>query len=299
MATPFVATLADRAVLTAEGPDTSRFLQGLITADVGRIDSGRAAYAALLTPQGKILFDFFVVKAGERYLIDCAADRAGELLKRLMFYRLRAKVDLAADEVLAVAALWNGTTADEPGNVREVAGGVAFADPRTPAMGSRVIAPAEAIAAFAGSLGAQAASAADYHAHRIALGLADSADIGSGELFPHECNFDQIGGVDFRKGCYVGQEVVSRTEHRGTARKRIVPAVFDGGAPERGSAVTAGERAIGEVMSVAGDRGLVLVRLDRAEAAIAAGAPLTAGGATLRLERPDWARFEVPGVEAA
>src|SRR5690606_31017516 len=160
MATPFVATLADRAVLTAEGPDTSRFLQGLITADVGRIDSGRAAYAALLTPQGKILFDFFVVKAGERYLIDCAADRAGELLKRLMFYRLRAKVDLAADEVLAVAALWNGTTADEPGNVREVAGGVAFADPRTPAMGSRVIAPAEAIAAFAGSLGAQAASAA-------------------------------------------------------------------------------------------------------------------------------------------
>jgi hypothetical protein len=296
------ATLADRSVLAIAGAEARSFLQGLITNDVEKVSPSRAVYAALLTPQGKILFDFFVAAHGERYLLDCAASRKAELHKRLMFYRLRAAVTIEdASDGFDVAVAW-GDAANfglgiEPGAGLEIAGGIAYVDPRTAAMGVRAIVPGGA-ARLAEAWGLAAADAGAYHRHRIALGLADSdADIGSGELFPHETNLDQLNGVDFKKGCYVGQEVVSRTEHRSSARKRIVPVTFEGDAPPSGTSVDAQGKSVGTVLSGSGPQAVALVRLDRLESARAAGAGLAAGGHVLHLRQPPWARFDVPGAE--
>ena len=238
----FMQVRPERAVLGLEGPEAEAFLHNLVTADTLGLADGEARYAALLTPQGKILFDFFVLKTAAGYLLDCAASQREELVKRLMFYRLRAKVVIAARDDLEV-----GVAADRP------QGAMAYVDPRTPLIGWRIIADK-------GKLNA----GSSYHEARIALGLADSdGDIGSGQLFPHEANFDQFGAVSFAKGCYIGQEVVSRMEHRATARSRILPVAFDGTAPPRDTAIRSGEKIIGSVLSSIGNRALALMRLDR------------------------------------
>ena len=284
--------LSDRAVLRLTGADTRSFLQGLVTADVDHLSETQALYAGLLTPQGKILFDFFLAQSGDEIFIDCAKPQAADLTKRLTFYKLRAAVEIAdVSEERTVVAIWGG---DAPGATGDA---VSYADPRFSQAGTRLLAAAGEIDAVAGQLGLTRADEAAYHAHRIALGLADSVrDIGSGEHFPHECNFDQIGGVDFKKGCYVGQEVVSRTEHRGTARKRMVPLHFDGAAPAAGTEITGNGKAIGQVLSTAGTLALGLIRLDRAQSALDADGALTAGDAAVHLDRPDWARFDLPGA---
>ena len=242
----------DRAVLSLEGAETENFLHNLVTADVLGLAEGRGALCgALLTPQGKILFDFFVLKTAEGYLLDCAASQLEELMKRLMFYRLRAKVAIAERKDLEV-----GVSPERP------SGMTAYADPRTSLIGWRVIAEKGKLPTGTG-----------YDAARIALGLADSdGDIGSGELFPHEANFDQLGAVSFSKGCYIGQEVVSRMEHRATARSRILPVTFDGAAPPRGAAIKSADKIIGSVLSSAGNAALALLRLDRMAEATAAAA---------------------------
>ncbi len=304
MPSSFITTLPDRAVLSISGDDAAPFLQGLITNDVDKLSEARALYAALLTPQGKILFDFFIVAHGSAYLVDCAADQAADLRKRLTFYKLRAAVDV--DDVSgnwSVAALWGvgnvfGLGSD-PGSAASADGGVVYADPRTISIGLRAVLPAGNVEGFAQAHELETATFDDYHFRRIALGLADSgADIGSGELFPHECNLDQIGGVDFKKGCYVGQEVVSRTEHRSTARKRIIPVSFDDDAAASGADISANGKVIGTVLSGTGAHALALVRLDRAASALEAGAPLEASGHTLVLHQPPWAQYEVPGAVA-
>jgi len=304
MSNGFYSELKDRAVLQVGGAEAAPFLQGLITNDLGQIEAGGAIYAALLTPQGKILFDFFVARRGEVYLVDCAASQAQELVKRLTFYKLRAKVDIAdVSDTLIVAAAWGdekicglGGDAGTAGDAEEC---VLFVDPRAAAAGVRFIGAATALEHFAREHGFEAAELASYHVHRIALGLADSdADIGSGELFPHETNLDQLHGVDFEKGCYVGQEVVSRTQHRAAARKRIVPVTFSGDAPAAGSDVKAGEKSIGTLLSGSGSRAIALIRLDRARSAIENGVSIEAGGSKLTLQKPEWASFEVPGSGA-
>jgi folate-binding protein YgfZ len=281
--------LPSRAAIRVGGADARKFLQGLITNDMDRAQAGQAVHAGLLTPQGKILFDFFVLAQGEDFLIDVAGDKAAELVKRLGFYKLRAQVEVALESGLAVAAAWGGTP-------RPTDAAIIYADPRLPELGFRVVLPKGTPIA---ALGCDQASEADYQAWRIALGVPEGGkDYAFGETFPHEALFDQLHGVDFKKGCYVGQEVVSRMQHRGTARKRIVPIEGVSALPAPGASIEAGGLAIGTLGSVNGVSGLALVRLDRAEEALAQGKALTAGGVTITLRRPAFARFEVPSAEA-
>ena len=265
----------DRAVLSLEGAEAENFLHNLVTADILGLAEGEARYAALLTPQGKILFDFFVVKSAEGYLLDCAASQLEELTKRLMFYRLRAKVVITERKDLEV-----GVSPERP------AGMMAYTDPRTSLIGWRVIAEKGKLPPGTG-----------YDQTRIALGLADSdGDIGSGELFPHEANFDQLGAVSFTKGCYIGQEVVSRMEHRATGRSRILPVTFDGAAPPRGAVIKSADKIIGTVLSSAGRAALALLRLDRMAEATG---PLLTDAVRVHVHKPAWIKYDVPSKDYA
>ncbi len=280
--------LAGRGVLRVAGVDARKYLQGLITSDIGKAEGRTAIHAGLLSPQGKILFDFFVIAADGGFLIDVAQDKVGELAKRLAFYRLRAQVEIGEELGLAVASAWGG----EP---RVPPGAIAYADPRLPELGFRLLLPA---GARAEDLGCASASEEDYQAFRIGLGVPEGGrDFSFGDAFPHEALFDQLNGVDFRKGCYVGQEVVARMEHRGTARKRIVPVEGANPLPASGTSIEAGGLPIGSLGSVSGASGLALVRLDRAEEALARGTPLMAADVRLTLRRPAFARFSVPMAE--
>ena len=283
-----IATLPERAVLGVEGAEAREFLHSLLTCDIRALKPGQGAYGALLTPQGKILFDLFTLATETGFLLDAAASSADDLVKRLTMYRLRRKIEIAPRPELGVAAVWGGETAPDLEGVR------VFRDPRADRLGWRAIGPRERLAAAATS------DAETYDDHRLALGIADSdRDIGSGQLFPHEANLDQLQGLSFSKGCFVGQEVVSRMEHRGTARNRIVPVRFDGPPPAPETALTAGGRSLGRMLSGQDGRGLALVRLDRAEAARAAGEPLVADGTVVAVERPEWARYAMPATGAA
>ncbi|MFO7477129.1 MAG: folate-binding protein [Methyloceanibacter sp.] len=280
------ATLLEgRAVLRASGPDARKLLQGLITNDIGKIDGGKAIHTGLLSPQGKVLFDFFVVAHDQAFLIDAAADKAEELRKRLGFYRLRADVQIEAEPSLEVMAAWGGTP-------RAPERAIVYADPRLPELGFRLLVPKQLDAA---DLGCEPASDEDYHAMRISFGVPEGGrDYAFGDAFPHEALFDQLNGVDFAKGCYVGQEVVSRMEHRGTARKRIVRVDSAVPLPATGTSIEADGVPIGTLGSVSGRSGLAMIRLDRAEAAVAVRKTLTAGGVTISLRRPASAHFAVP-----
>jgi tRNA-modifying protein YgfZ len=280
-----IALLPDRAVVTVSGEDASALLQGVLTCNVETLAADEARLGALLTPQGKILFDFLIARKEDGFLLDVAAERAPDLVKRLGLYRLRAKATIALDLTLGVAAAWDGA---------ETAATVArYRDGRLAGLGARLYHAAGAFSADA--------TEADYHAHRIALGIPEGGrDFPWSDAFPHEALMDQLGGVDFRKGCYVGQEVVSRMQHRGTARTRIVPLVAVSDASlETGAEITAGQRGLGTVGSVAGRRGLGLLRLDRLADALAAGEPLRAGAALVGVEKPTFATFAFPEVAQA
>jgi tRNA-modifying protein YgfZ len=263
--------LPDRAVIRIAGDGSLAFLHNLLTMELTEL---KPAYGALLTPQGKILHDVFVVPDGEVIWIDVAAAQATDFLKKLMMYKLRAKLDiiLRTDKTVAVAQA-------------DVLPTPSYADPRVATMGFRAIVDAGVLAAGVG-----------YHEARIQHGLADSvADIGSGEMFVHEANLDQLNGVSFSKGCYVGQEVVSRTHHRHTARSRIVPVRITAVAA-RGTEIVSGDKRIGTMLSSLEGHGLALLRLDRlAEITL----PLLVGVASLTVHKPDWATFDLQIPETA
>jgi len=284
------ALLPERGVIKVIGNDARKFLHGLVTADVLEAAPGTARFCALLTPQGKIIADFFVTEApqAERggFFLDIPRALATTLVEKLNLYKLRAKIlieDLS--EILGVLAAWDGESTTKQG--------LSYADPRLRALGFRVMIPPHRAAAAASELGAVLVSAEEYEAHRIALGVPRGGlDFAYGDAFPHEADMDQLGGVDFAKGCYVGQEVVSRIEHRGIARTRAVALRYDGAPPESGAPITAGERQVGTMGSAARGRGIALIRLDRV--AEAEQAALAAGGIPIRLIKPDWARFSFP-----
>ena len=280
--------LPSRAVLKIGGADAHKFLQGLITNDIGKVHGADAVHAGLLSPQGKVLFDFFLVADGDGFLADVASDQVEELLKRLAFYRLRAAVEIAADPSRQVAACWGSKPAAPPG-------AIVYADPRLPALGYRAFLPQGSAPQ---ALGCENVSEQNYHAFRIGLGVPEGGkDYAFGDAFPHEALFDQLHGVDFAKGCFVGQEVVSRMEHRGTARKRVVPVEGAAPLPAPGTSIEAAGAAIGTLGSVAGRSGLALIRLDRAEDALARGESLAAGGVAIAIRRPDFARFTMKANE--
>ncbi len=293
-----VALLPDRGVVKVAGDDARTFLHGLLSADVLKLAPGAARFCALLSPQGKIIADFIVTEApaqdGGGFFLDVPRAQAKSLVDKLNLYRLRSRVmveDLS--EVLGVLAAWDGNGAAAPG--------LSYADPRLPALGLRVMMPPHRAAEVAASLGATLVDATEYEAHRIALGIPrGGVDFSYGDVFPHETDMDQLGGIDFAKGCYVGQEVVSRMEHRGSARTRAVTVRYQGAAPQPGVPVMAGERQIGTMGSAAAGRGLALLRLDRVADALSRGEPLIAGGTAIRPIKPDWARFAFPdGSKAA
>ena len=287
------ALLPDRGVVKVSGEDARRFLNGLATNDMAKVTPGSARFAALLTPQGKIVVDFIVVEAapedGGGFFLDCPRALAATLVEKLNFYKLRAKV--AVEDVsggTGVMAAWEG-----PG---ESDYGPSYADPRLAALGWRTILPPDVAEEAAADLKANLADAEAYEAHRIALGVPRGGeDFIYLDTFPHEADMDQLAGVDFAKGCYIGQEVVSRVEHRSTARSRVVPIAYADSAPAAGLPVMAGERQIGMLGSTARGRGLAMLRLDRVEDALASGTPLLAGGIAIRPVKPDWARFPWPG----
>jgi tRNA-modifying protein YgfZ len=284
------ALLPDRGVIKVIGDGARNFLHGLVTADMLNLTPGTARFCALLTPQGKIIADFFVVEAppqdGGGFFLDTPRALIATLLERLNLYKLRAKVlieDLS--EVLGVLAIWDGAAAAKYG--------LCYDDPRLSALGVRSMMPPHRAAGAAAELGAALVAAEEYEAHRIALGIPRGGiDFAYGDAFPHETDMDQLGGIDFAKGCYVGQEVVSRIEHRGTARTRAVPIRYDGAAPPSGAAITAGGRQVGAVGSAMRGRGIALLRLDRV--AEADGQTLDAGGIAIHIVKPDWARFSFP-----
>lgn len=280
--------LDDRAVIAVNGPEAASFLHTLVSANVEALGDGEATEALLLTPQGKILFDFFVVRRGDDFLLDVDRASAEAFRKRLTMYKLRAEVTIAARDDLAVLALpHNGDFGDAI---------VVFADPRLAAIGSRAIVPADAAPA------ASEEALRAYERRRIALGLAAfGRDFQSGEVVPHDVNADQFATVDFRKGCYVGQEIVSRMKHRNTARKRLVhvrPVDASGDLPPEGTVIKADFREIGAMGSSLDGVGLAIVRLDWAKHARDTGVAITADGVALEITLPAYAAFSWPADTA-
>ena len=253
----------DRAIIALSGPDRRSFLQGLITNDVDAVAPGKPIYAALLTPQGKILFDFLIVDdVCGTLLLDCQASVRDALIKRLSMYRLRAKVEITPRDDLAVFASWNGAALP----------GVAFDDPRLSALGRRAIAPV-------------ASGEPGYLAHRLSLGVPEGADFGADKIFALDASLDELHGVAFDKGCYVGQELTARMKHRGTARKRLL--VVEGGKPLTVNAdLRANGHSLGEIVSVYDNRGFALIRLDRLDES--GDACTDANGVTVNIIKPSW-----------
>jgi tRNA-modifying protein YgfZ len=302
------ALLPERGVVKVVGDGARKFLHGLVTADVLDLEPGEARFCALLTPQGKIIADFLVTQApapaGGGFFLDAERAQIAALIDKLNLYRLRAKVIIEdLSEVLGVLAAWNGNSpADLVRQLADTADtiGLSYEDPRLPALGFRVMLPPHRAAAVTAALGAELVDAAAYEAHRIALGIPRGGlDFAYGDAFPHEADMDQLGGVDFQKGCYIGQEVVSRMEHRGTARTRAVPIAYDGAAPERAAPVVAGDRTLGVMGSAAAGHGIALLRLDRVADALSGGETLMAAGVPVRPIKPDWLKFTFPGESKA
>ena len=270
---PQFARLASRAVIAVSGPDWRSFLQGLITQDVETLKREEIRFAALLAPQGRVLFDLFVIGIDGGCLIDCAADQRDALIQRLGMYRLRAKVEITPSD-LTVMGLWQAATSPTGWN----------ADPRLPGLGYRGYgAPAPA--------GALEADEIAYEAHRLGLGVPGSADWGSDAAYAVEANFDLLNGIDFKKGCFVGQETTSRMKRRGVVKSRMAPIAFSGPAPEKGAELLAGTLRAGQSLCGADGAAIALLRLDR----LAAGPLTLADGRPWRLVCPAWLST---GIEA-
>lgn len=266
-----IAYLPYRAILEVGGTEAENFLDNILTCQIVGLQAGDARFGALLTPQGKILFDFFVLKTSSGYWLDTPEHLADELFKRLMFYRLRAKVDLVKLENIHVTA---HMVSEQP------KGDFVVKDPRHSDMGWRVYDEMH-----------QDENEDAYSQHRISLCVPEGGiDFDYGDAYPHEVLMDQFGGVDFKKGCYVGQEVVSRMQHRGTTKKRVIKVSANVRLPESGTAIVADGKPAGNVGSAIENQGLALVRLDRIHEADA----IEADGATLTATLPDWISFTWP-----
>ncbi len=297
--------LPGRGVLRLSGADVLPFLQALITRDLDGLGPERAVYGALLTPQGKYLFDFFLVRRGDELLLEGEAARLEALAKRLNMYRLRAdvKIEDARAEWEVCAAFGPGTGAalgltDGTGTAQAYGEGVVFLDPRLEEAGARIVAPIGQAGAMLAAAGFDPGEASDYDYFRLGLALPDSGrDLIVDKSLMLESNLDCLHGVDFDKGCFVGQELTARTKYRALVRKRLLPVRIDGPLPEPGAPLLAEDREIAVMRSGQGDRGLALVRIDRLAEAGGLGRSLTAGAATVRLLMPDWADFELPESE--
>lgn len=280
------SVLAHRGVIAVSGADRVEFLQGLISNDTTKVAPGHAVWAALLTPQGRFLNDMFVVADGETLLLETERERAAALARKLSIYKLRSQVKVEdRSATMEVAALF-GAGIDAARLSQD--GLVAFADPRLPELGARVLGPTGKVAAALSSHGCTARPLTDYDALRLSLGVPDgSRDLVVEKALLLENGFDELNGVDWQKGCYMGQELTARTKYRALIRKRLFPVRVEGTLPAPGTAILDGSDEVGEVRSGVDGRALAMLRLD----AIGDGHTLTAGDARLVPERPAWMRL--------
>jgi folate-binding protein YgfZ len=282
-----IARLADRGVVSVTGSDAEKLLQGLITNDLDRLDAGAAdhtgLHTALLSPQGKILLDFFVVRVADGYLLEVALAKANDLIKRLAMYKLRADVTIAdVSSQYTVFAVWG----DGAGCLGETLIGIRFIDPRCPQLGLRLLTDSHST-----DEGTHKASHYEYDVHRVQLAVPEGGkDYEFGDAYPHEANLDLLNGVSFTKGCYVGQEVVARMQNKTTVRKRIVKISADAQLTS-GADVLLGEAPIGRVGTVDGSNALAMLRLDRALEAQQKNQMLTASGITITPDAEALARY--------
>jgi len=292
------ALLGDRGVLEIAGEERVPFLQGLVSNDVAKAGPSRAIHAALLTAQGRYLHDFFIVAAGDALVLDAEAARLDDLRRRLSLYKLRSKVTIApASERWEIAAAWGDGVAralgldDEAGAARAIAGGIAYIDPRLASLGARLLVPkGEAARALEGA-GFAPAPRDEYDRMRLALGVPDgSRDLAVEKALLVESGFDEMNGIDWQKGCYIGQEITARMKYRALAKKRLVPVDVEGALPPPGTPVLFGDEEAGELCSGRDGAALALLRTELVEKAEETGAALVAGGAKLRPRIPAWAR---------
>ncbi len=283
--------LADRSLLRVRGADAVTFLQGLVTTDVAALGRGEARPGALLSPQGKILFHFVVLADGDTLALDCAKGDAPALLKRLTLYKLRSSVDLSVEDQDVIGVSWENDPVPSPvDSATSQIESTGFLDRSYPFAVTRT---------YGAGIPAATAGAEALDRLRIIHAVAEPGrDFANGDAFPHDVNLDQTGGVSFRKGCYVGQEVVSRMQHRGTARRRAVVATGHTDLTA-GVEVLCGGRAAGAIGTVAGRLGLAIVRLDRVKDAMDQGVPITAGGIEVSLALPPGATFGWPDAATA
>lgn len=291
---PSIAPLENRGLLRLSGEDATVFLQGVVSTDVRKVSAHRAVFGALLTPQGKYLFDFFVFALNGDFYLDGEKARLADLKKRLTLYKLRAKVTIEEAEAFRVHAFFGeGALAklglpEEEGAAKPFEGGLLYADPRLAAAGARAALPVHATPKAAGF---SVSDFATYDRFRMSLGLPD----GSRDLAPEkstllEYGFDELNGIDWRKGCYIGQEVTARMKHRGLVRKRLLPVTFAGDPPPAGTPVLHEGREVGVLCSTAEGMGLALLQLAAVEDAGGGNAPLLAGATRLTPHRPSWMR---------
>ena len=273
-------TLENRVLIAVTGADAEDFLQGLITTDVPSIGQGEAYSGALLTPQGKIMFEFMIARTADGFVIETDASAGDAFAKRLTLYKLRAKVMITKLEANAVTVFWDGPPpASAARDMRFARAGIDLF--RMP--GADGVAPLSA-----------------YTALRIDHGISGGAEDGDAtDFFPHDLMMDRNGGLNFKKGCYVGQEVVSRMQHRSTARRRLVIATAATALPASGATITAGGRDIGTLRTVEGAAGLAVVRIDKAGEAMAGGTPILAGDVAVTLALPAWSGLEFPAADEA
>jgi len=292
------AELVDRGVLEITGKDRRAFLQGLVSNDVNKVGPERAVYAALLTAQGKYLHDFFITELGDAFFLDVEASRLADLKRRLLLYRLRASVDVIdASERFAVSVLFGeraltglGLPSD-PGAATMLGDGIAYVDPRLLALGVRLLLP-RAGASVLSKMEFDKSDATAYDRLRLSLGIADgSRDLVVDRAILLEAGFDELNGVDWQKGCYVGQELTARTKYRGLVKKRLVPVAIHGPLPVPGSPITLGGNEVGEMRSGQDGVGIALLRLEAVDESLSTGVPLTAGNARLVPRKPEWANF--------
>jgi folate-binding protein YgfZ len=288
--------LEQRAVLEVGGEDRRTFLQGLVSNDMNKVAGDRAVYTALLTPQGKFLYDLFVVELGNVFLIEAEAARIEDLRKKLSMYKLRAQVTVSVTSNMAVfAVLGEGAAATfdlgaEAGEATEFAGGTVFVDPRLAEAGLRAMLPADGGPRVLEANDFKPAPFQVWDEARIRLGLPDgSRDLEVDKAILLENGFEELNGVDFDKGCYMGQELTARTKYRGLVKKRLMPVEINGPVPESGTPILLGEAEAGEMRSACGSVGLALVRLEQYRAQ--GGAGLAAGGTPLLAAKPKWAVF--------
>jgi folate-binding protein YgfZ len=278
--------LDDRALVLVTGDDAETFLQNILTTDLSTLADDEARPGALLSPQGKILFEFLISRIAGGFRLDCRADAASDFIRRLMLYRLRAKVQISEQDQSFVAVSWHADSDPSPLDSNSSQTDSTVRDARFPA---RLRVMRHYGKSFAGN------DIAAWHALRAVSGIPESgSDYALGDAFPHDALLDQIGGIGFSKGCYVGQEVVSRMQHRGTARWRVLIAEGLDPLPASGTAIVADRRAVGALGTVTGRTGLAMVRIDRVKDAMDAGVPITADGIELSLSIPCWAKFTFP-----